>query len=107
GHSVYHRSDPRAETLRAALIAFSQDNGCDPILEVALELEHVVRESKQLTGTGRFPSIEFYAAVAFASLGFSSEIFPLIFAIARMGGWAAHWNEMMQSSNRQMIRPRQ
>jgi len=34
-------------------------------------------------------------------------MFPVLFAIARMSGWLAHWEEMVQDPEQKIARPRQ
>jgi citrate synthase len=34
-------------------------------------------------------------------------MFPVLFAIPRMSGWLAHWEEMVQDREQKIARPRQ
>ena len=39
-------------------------------------------------------------------MGFPMEMFPVLFAIPRVSGWLAHWQEMLEQDQR-IARPRQ
>jgi citrate synthase len=39
-------------------------------------------------------------------MGFPMEMFTVLFAIPRVSGWLAHWNEMLDQNTR-IARPRQ
>ena len=40
-------------------------------------------------------------------MGFPTDFFPVLFAIPRVAGWLAHWNESLQDKNGKIWRPRQ
>ena len=40
-------------------------------------------------------------------MGFSPEMFTVLFAIPRTSGWLAHWEELMDDPERRIARPRQ
>ena len=40
-------------------------------------------------------------------MGFPVEMFPVLFAIPRMSGWLAQWNEMIEDKEQKIARPRQ
>ena len=39
-------------------------------------------------------------------MGFPIDTFPVLFAIPRMSGWLAHWEELLEQDSR-IARPRQ
>lgn len=41
--------------------------------------------------------MDFYSGVVYLQLGFSPSVFPLLFAVSRMAGWAAHLTEFLQT----------
>jgi len=46
-------------------------------------------------------------ACAYPAMGFPTDFFPVLFAIPRVAGWLAHWNEALQEKNGKIWRPRQ
>ena len=40
-------------------------------------------------------------------LGFATEMFTVLYAIARTAGWIAHWKEMIDDPSQRIGRPRQ
>jgi citrate synthase len=40
-------------------------------------------------------------------MGFSTEMFVVLFAVARTSGWIAHWKEMYSDPSNKLSRPRQ
>jgi citrate synthase len=40
-------------------------------------------------------------------MGVPVDMFPVLFAIARMSGWLAQWQEMMEDREQRISRPRQ
>ena len=40
-------------------------------------------------------------------MGFPVDMFPVLFAIRRMSGWLAQWQEMLEDKEQKIARPRQ
>jgi citrate synthase len=40
-------------------------------------------------------------------MGFPVDMFPVLFAIPRMSGWLAQWEEQVQNKEQKITRPRQ
>lgn len=53
------------------------------------------------------PNIDFYSAITLRALGFPSEMFTVLYAIARTAGWIAQWKEMIDDPSQRISRPRQ
>ena len=53
---------------------------------------------------GIFPNVDFYSGIVYDSMGFSTDIFTPIFAVARISGWAARTLEYIQ--NNRLFRPK-
>ncbi|OEH77638.1 citrate synthase [Cyclospora cayetanensis] len=75
-------------------------------------LENVKRrEDVYFTSRRLYPNIDFYSGVVYTQLGFAPNSFPLLFAVARLAGWAAHLNEYHQmapnAEEARMVRPLQ
>lgn len=99
GHRVYRHFDPRAEVLREELLALRHRPEVGTWLEIALEVERVVKEEK-----GLHPNPDFFTAIAYGAMGIPTELFTPVFAASRITGWCAHLLEQYQ--NNRLIRPR-
>ncbi len=51
--------------------------------------------------------MDFYSGLIYQSLGFPVEMFPVLFAIPRVSGWLAQWEEMLEDKEQKIARPRQ
>ena len=98
GHRVYKTMDPRAKMLRSMLGELSH-NGSDPRwAHVAMRIQEVVAERKQLS-----PNVDFYAGAMMYMLGVPLNVFTPVFACSRVAGWTAQ--VMEQYANNRLIRP--
>ena len=79
----------------------------DPILQVALELERIALNDDYFIQKKLYPNIDFYSGIALNALGFPTEMFTALFAIARTAGWIAQWKEMIEDPIQRISRPRQ
>jgi citrate synthase len=109
GHRVYKSYDPRAKVLRPlcheVLDALGQRG--DPLLELAMELEHIALEDDYFIARRLYPNVDFYSGLIFRALGLPAAMFTPLFAVARTAGWMAHWNEMIADPETRIFRPRQ
>ena len=109
GHRVFKSYDPRArimqKTCHEVLDAVGHRN--DPILQVALELERIALNDDYFIEKKLYPNIDFYSGIALKALGFPTEMFTALFAIARTAGWIAQWKEMIEDPIQRIGRPRQ
>jgi len=51
--------------------------------------------------------VDFYSGIVLRALGIPSNMFTVIFAVARTIGWLSQWNEMIADSDHKIGRPRQ
>ena len=109
GHRVYKNYDPRAKVMRKAthevLDILGVEN--DPLLQVAMELEKIALEDEYFVEKKLYPNIDFYSGITLKALGFPTEMFTVLFALARTVGWIAQWSEMIEDPNQKIGRPRQ
>ncbi len=109
GHRVYKNYDPRAKimqkTCHEVLEAVGHKN--DPILKVALELERIALSDDYFIQKKLYPNIDFYSGITLKALGFPTDMFTVLFAIARTVGWIAQWMEMVDDPSQRIGRPRQ
>lgn len=109
GHRVYKNYDPRAKVMQEAChdVLNAVGRHHDPILAVAMELEKIALNDSYFIERKLYPNVDFYSGITLSALGIPSNMFTVIFALARTIGWISHWNEMMTDDNRKLARPRQ
>ncbi|MGV6801828.1 MAG: citrate synthase [bacterium] len=109
GHRVYKNYDPRARVMQKACHEVLEAVGIkdSPMLEVAMELERIALEDEYFVEKKLYPNIDFYSGITLRALGFPSDMFTVLFALARTVGWIAQWQEMMEDPNQKIGRPRQ
>jgi citrate synthase len=109
GHRVYKNYDPRArimqKTCHEVLEAVGHKD--DPILQVAMELERIALNDNYFVEKKLYPNIDFYSGITLKALGFPTDMFTVLFAIARTVGWIAQWKEMIEDPSQRIGRPRQ
>lgn len=103
GHRIYRVRDPRADSLRAALMQLPQ--AASGRLALAEAVEHAALEILRRTKPGRRlqTNVEFYTALLLEALGLPREAFTCVFAMGRVGGWIAHARE--QARTGRLMRP--
>lgn len=108
GHRVYKNYDPRAKVMRETCYEVLEAVGAhnDPIFKLAMELEKIALEDSYFIEKKLYPNVDFYSGITLRAIGIPTNMFTVIFAMARTVGWVAQWNEMMSNSYR-LGRPRQ
>jgi len=108
GHRVYKNFDPRATVMQASCHAVMEEQGVDdePLLKIAKQLETIARQQDYFIDRKLYPNIDFYSGITLKSMGIPTSMFTVIFALGRMPGWIAHWDEMLGSPFK-IGRPRQ
>src|SRR5665213_2845325 len=110
GHRVYKNFDPRATVLRATcheVLDQLGDARDEPLLELAMELEHIALSDEYFIERKLYPNVDFYSGIILKAMGFPTSMFTVLFAIARTVGWVAQWNEMIEDPDQKIGRPRQ
>ncbi len=109
GHRVYKNYDPRAKIMQKTCheVLDAVGHGDDPILKVALELERIALSDDYFIQKKLYPNIDFYSGITLKALGFPTDMFTVLFAIARTVGWIAQWKEMIEDPSQRIGRPRQ
>jgi citrate synthase len=107
GHRVYKNFDPRAKIIKKACDDILGKMGIhDPILELAKKLEEAALKDSYFVERKLYPNVDFYSGIIYKALGIPVDMFTVMFALGRMPGWLAQWNEMMESPLK-IGRPRQ
>jgi citrate synthase len=78
-----------------------------PTATQSLELERIALNDDYLIQKKLYPNIDFYSGIALKALGFPTEMFTALFAIARTAGLIAQWKEMIEGPIQRISRPRQ
>jgi citrate synthase len=109
GHRVYKNYDPRAKIMQKTTHEVLGELGVkdDPLLEVAMELERIALSDEYFIEKKLYPNIDFYSGITLSAMGFPTEMFTVLFALARTVGWIAQWNEMIEDPEQRIGRPRQ
>ena len=81
--------------------------GKNPKLEIALELERIALQDEYFVKRKLYPNVDFYSGLIYQAMGFPVEMFPVLFAIPRVVGWLAQWQEMLIDPDQKIARPRQ
>lgn len=108
GHRVYKNFDPRAKIIREMTHKVLGELGVnDPLLEVALKLEEAALKDDYFVQRRLYPNVDFYSGIIYKALNIPTEMFTVMFAIARTAGWVAHWLEQQVDPEIKIGRPRQ
>ena len=109
GHRVYKNYDPRAkvmqQTCHEVLDAVGKHD--EPLLQVAMELERIALSDEYFIERKLYPNVDFYSGITLSAMGFPSEMFTVLFALARTVGWISQWKEMIEDPSQKIGRPRQ
>ncbi|TAK76209.1 MAG: citrate (Si)-synthase [Gammaproteobacteria bacterium] len=108
GHRVYKNYDPRAKVMRETCHEVLEAVGAhnDPIFKLAMELEKIALQDPYFVEKKLYPNVDFYSGITLRAIGIPTNMFTVIFALARTVGWVAQWNEMISNPYR-LGRPRQ
>ncbi len=109
GHRVYKNYDPRARVMQKTCHEVLNELGVkdDPLLAVAMELERIALEDEYFVEKKLYPNIDFYSGITLKAMGFPTDMFTVLFALARTVGWIAQWTEMIEDPSQKIGRPRQ
>src|SRR5205807_1486772 len=107
GHRVYKNYDPRAKLIKRVADEVFAQTGVDPKLEIALELERIALEDEFFIERKLYPNVDFYSGIIYRAMGYPTDYFTVLFALGRLPGWLAQWEEMLSDSEQKIARPRQ
>lgn len=107
GHRIYKNYDPRAKIIKQIADQVFEVTGRNPLLDIALELERIALQDEYFVKRRLYPNVDFYSGIIYQAMGFPVEMYPVFFAIGRMPGWLAQWQEMLTDKEQKIARPRQ
>jgi citrate synthase len=105
GHRIYRVRDPRAAALERVAASLNVSGAAATRLQLARSVE---REAEAVLAE-RHPdrplraNVEFYTAVLLEAVGVPRELFSATFAVGRIAGWSAHFEE--QRRRGRLMRP--
>ena len=107
GHRVYKNHDPRATLIKKSCDKVLDKLGQeDPLLGIAKQLEQVALNDDYFVKRSLFPNVDFYSGIIYRALGIPVNMFTVMFALGRLPGWIAQWQELRKDDQR-IHRPRQ
>jgi citrate synthase len=107
GHRVYKSYDPRAKLIKKVAYDVFAQTGLNPKLEIALELERIALEDEYFIKRKLYPNVDFYSGLIYQAMGYPTDYFTVLFALGRLPGWLAQWEEMITDKEQKIARPRQ
>jgi len=109
GHRVYKNMDPRASVMRKTCYEVLKELKLEnnKLFELAMELERVALSDPYFIERKLYPNVDFYSGIVLRALGIPTNMFTVIFALARTIGWVSQWNEMVGDAEQKIGRPRQ
>lgn len=105
GHRIYRVRDPRAAVLESAVERLEQAG----VHTARLRLARAVERAAVGVLAARHPerslkaNVEFYTAVLLDAVGIPRPLFTPVFAVGRVAGWCAHFEEQQRTGR--LIRP--
>lgn len=108
GHRVYKSYDPRAKVMRNTCYEVLNAVGAadSPLFKLAMELERIALEDDYFIEKKLYPNVDFYSGLTLSAIGIPTNMYTVVFALARTVGWMSHWLEM-SANNSKIGRPRQ
>jgi citrate synthase len=109
GHRVYKNMDPRASVMRQTCYEVLKELKLENnrLFELAMELERVALNDEYFIERKLYPNVDFYSGIVLRAVGIPTNMFTVIFALARTIGWVSQWNEMVEDAEQKIGRPRQ
>lgn len=110
GHRVYKNYDPRARIIKKAaddVLRVMGNGNNNPLLEIARELEEIALSDPYFIERKLYPNVDFYSGIIYQAMRFPESMFPVLFAIPRISGWLAQWEELILDKDQKISRPRQ
>lgn len=96
GHRVYKSFDPRAKVMRETCHAVLKavGRGDEPLFKLAMALEKRALEDPYFIEKKLYPNVDYYSGITLSAMGIPTNMFTVIFALARTSGWISQWVEM-------------
>ncbi|MGP8074538.1 MAG: citrate synthase, partial [Thermoplasmata archaeon] len=83
GHRIYKSYDPRARIIKRVSDSVFAVTGRNKLIDIALALEKAALSDDYFIKRRLYPNVDFYSGIILQSMGFPTDIFPVLFAIPR------------------------
>lgn len=103
GHREYTTVDPRARVLKPMAAMLCQEEPTATLFATLCAIEDSCRAEFAKRGKDIWANVEFYKGAVFAALGLPDHYFTAMFAMARVYGYVAHYEEFKHAPR--LIRP--
>lgn len=108
GHRVYKQYDPRAKIMKETCDKLLPRLSIhDPLLDLAKSLEEAALADDFFVENHLYPNVDFYSGIILRAIGIPTNMFTVMFAIGRLPGWIAQWQESIDDPQWKLNRPRQ
>ncbi|MEX2533656.1 MAG: citrate synthase [Nitriliruptoraceae bacterium] len=107
GHRVYKNFDPRSKVIRELAEEVFDVTGRNPLIDIAIELQRIALEDDYFVERKLYPNVDYYSGIIYQAMGLPTSMFPVLFALGRIPGWLAHWQENLLDDEQAIARPRQ
>ena len=103
GHRVYNCTDPRARILKDLIMRLPATESQEKEYSLLCEVESLSRNWFARQNKLVYTNMDFWTGALYHRLNLPEQIYPGLFAIARVVGWCAHILELKQ--NHSLYRP--
>ncbi len=77
------------------------------MLNIAMKLEEVALSDDYFISRKLYPNVDFYSGLIMRAMRIPENMFTVMFAMGRMPGWIAQWQEVAKNPKLKIYRPRQ
>ncbi|NWF70387.1 MAG: citrate synthase [Chloroflexi bacterium] len=102
GHRIYKALDPRAAILKEKARQLAHVSGNEKWFQIAERLDNLARSEEYFIQRKLYANVDYYSAIVLYTLNLDIDMFPPLFAMARIAGWAAH---VIEGMGGRLIRP--
>ena len=108
GHRIYKTYDPRAAIAKQICHGVLARLGKhDQLLDIAIELETKALADPYFVERKLYPNVDFYTGITYRAMGFPTDMYTVLFALGRLPGWIAQWQELRRDPHQRIGRPMQ
>ena len=107
GHRVYKSYDPRAKLIKQVADSVFAETGRRPEARDRARARADRARGRVLRQPQAVPNVDFYSGLIYKAMGYPTDYFTVLFALGRLPGWIAQWEEMLTDPEQKIARPRQ